>query len=379
MHRLVGYSKIEAKFLGYHFMQAPSFDKFVEMGGFSQLNAVYPPLRCENSLPLNFTSRQELFQEELWGRSFYQIPDRVVDKAFIATVDFCKIVSRYDQFDNEYSVVLNSKNIVVPLRGIGFDSRHRTMLNSCKEKTHVEEAAWIFENWSGNYYHWLIYHLPKVLLLKEFSKNIKILTPEKNKLYPVIYQSLKMMGYDNSQLINIKQGITCVDRLTVVNLDHHDPRLLKRLSEVFRSNINKASDSNGDLVYISRKKSHWRRITNENAIISFLEKKRFKILLMEDLDFEEQVAMAHGARLVVSAHGAGLANMLFCKSGVDVIEIVNPNFPNSDYYSLACGLGLKYWMLKGEGVGTQEPAYQDIVVCMESFKELLKCILGTAE
>lgn len=47
---------------------------------------------------------------------------------------------------------------------------------------------------------------------------------------------------------------------------------------------------------------------------------------LESMTFAEQVRLFRGARAIVAVHGAGLANMVFCRPGTTLIE-VDPEWP----------------------------------------------------
>ena len=66
-----------------------------------------------------------------------------------------------------------------------------------------------------------------------------------------------------------------------------------------------------------------RQITNENALREFLKKDGFKIVTLGKMSFTEQVKTFNNAKIIVSMHGSGLANLVFCKTGAKIIEFKN--------------------------------------------------------
>jgi hypothetical protein len=65
------------------------------------------------------------------------------------------------------------------------------------------------------------------------------------------------------------------------------------------------------------------------------------------LSFQEQVSLFRGARLIVSYHGAGLANLCFVGEGTSLLEIFSP-FYTPDYFRvLAEHLGARYGCVSG--------------------------------
>ena len=74
---------------------------------------------------------------------------------------------------------------------------------------------------------------------------------------------------------------------------------------------------------------------------------------MWDKPFEEHVKLFNRAAVVVGPHGAGFANLVFCRSGTGVVEIGfdSKAIMSMDemYFKLAVGLHLRYWLVLGSG------------------------------
>jgi len=79
-------------------------------------------------------------------------------------------------------------------------------------------------------------------------------------------------------------------------------------------------------IYIDRKDAvsghkHMRSVLNESEVKDFLLKKNFSIISLSDYHFKEQVKMFYNAKIIVGLHGAGFANLVFCKPKTKVIEL----------------------------------------------------------
>lgn len=48
---------------------------------------------------------------------------------------------------------------------------------------------------------------------------------------------------------------------------------------------------------------------------------KFKSYFLENQSFEEQIKIFNNAKLIIMAHGAGMSNLFFCKSGTTIIEV----------------------------------------------------------
>jgi capsular polysaccharide biosynthesis protein len=74
------------------------------------------------------------------------------------------------------------------------------------------------------------------------------------------------------------------------------------------------------LIYVSRKnQSRYSKI--DEKIEKILIKAGFFILRPEEFTLQQQVYFFNNSKLVIGNHGAGLANLVFCKKGTQVIEL----------------------------------------------------------
>jgi len=67
-----------------------------------------------------------------------------------------------------------------------------------------------------------------------------------------------------------------------------------------------------------------REINDVDKLDSYLLEKyknKYKSLYFENESFEEQVKYFNNAKMIISAHGAVMSNMFFCKEGTKIVEI----------------------------------------------------------
>jgi tetratricopeptide (TPR) repeat protein len=136
-------------------------------------------------------------------------------------------------------------------------------------------------------------------------------------------------------------------------------------------------------LYISRSDTTTRRVINEAAIVTLLEPFGFQCVTLESLSVREQAALLATAEVVISPHGGGLTNLVFCRPGTIVIEIFPPYFVYPCYWLVSNLVGLKYYYLIGaELLGAAvdrllypNPRLQDIWVDPESLQAVLKLSL----
>jgi capsular polysaccharide biosynthesis protein len=64
--------------------------------------------------------------------------------------------------------------------------------------------------------------------------------------------------------------------------------------------------------------------------------------VLEDVSLKDQIRLFSGADIVVAQHGASLANLVWCRQGALVMEIIDPQFRAPFYEALAHRLSLNY-------------------------------------
>ena len=84
-----------------------------------------------------------------------------------------------------------------------------------------------------------------------------------------------------------------------------------------------------------------RRLTNSDELLLAL--KGWETVVLETMTIKEQIKTFAEATHIVAAHGAGLVNLLWCKSGTKVIEIQDTKMIHKKVYPiLSHHLGLKH-------------------------------------
>ncbi|MDD5350532.1 MAG: glycosyltransferase family 61 protein [Chthoniobacteraceae bacterium] len=92
-------------------------------------------------------------------------------------------------------------------------------------------------------------------------------------------------------------------------------------------------------IYLSRAAYPTRRLLNEPEISEQLARRGFTTVFPHELSFAQQRVLFEGARVIVSSHGAGLANCLWCRPGTKIVEF-RSNAHSRGYWKL-------YWNLSG--------------------------------
>jgi len=230
---------------------------------------------------------------------------------------------------------------------------------------------------SHNYYHWLNDVLPRIKLYETVLDQIDhfcVSSAVPSKFLDI----LKEFGIpaDKILLVEDKQKLH-FDHLYISSLPGSEGRSPKWAVDFIREKLIDATKSNqhSKKMYFKRGENAERNILNENELIAGLENDGFEITDPGKLTIDEQIALVQQAKVVVSAHGAALSNLLFSTAGTSVIEIFSPDYFRTDcYYTLSSILGLNYWYI----VGTKPAGAQwgDITLPIELLKKTIAQING---
>ncbi|WP_269523435.1 glycosyltransferase family 61 protein [Coraliomargarita parva] len=201
---------------------------------------------------------------------------------------------------------------------------------------------------ANNYAHWLIDSLSRLHLLRLsglYDSVDRFLVPEPR--YDFQADSLKYLGIDRSQLItDAEHHHFTADRLITSTAPRGDSVIIpKWVTDFHREAFLKARklrDFEAPLVYVRRSDSSMRNVLNEDALVAHLAERGFRSFEMASLPFLDKIALFAGAQVVVSVHGAGLANIMFCPESAHFVELFPEQFVLTTYADLAFNVGLGY-------------------------------------
>lgn len=182
---------------------------------------------------------------------------------------------------------------------------------------------------SNNYFHYIFDEFVKLLLLFDAGfENFSIITHVGKET--LLNQILDFLNI-NSPVIefNAKQDYF-ISEVLLPEYPSKNEHITKRKIELFNKFFSfDQSLSSDELIYISRDDALIRRLSNEQDVIALLQPFGFRTVLLSSLSFEAQVQLFRRAKTIIAPHGAGLTNLLFCKSEVKVIELI----PSNKYFS----------------------------------------------
>jgi len=203
----------------------------------------------------------------------------------------------------------------------------------------------IDEESANNPWHVWIDIVSKLRLIEKrwanvFSKYIFVLPNPSlyfNKIVKEFFADLKYMVMPKNETWQFKH-------LIVPSMSNHqDGIITPHLAPWTRmlKNILKVDSDRKRKIFVTRNDAKTRKLLNAEKLMLAL--KGWETITMEDLPIIEQVRCFSEASHVISTHGAGLTNLLWCEPGTQVIEIQDPKMLHKKVYPiLSHHLGLKH-------------------------------------
>jgi len=203
---------------------------------------------------------------------------------------------------------------------------------------------------SHNYYHWLSDVLPRIKLYEPVLDKIDIFCVSSN--VPANFlEILPDFGIAKDKLIFVdKKEKLHFDHLYVASLPGSEGRSPQWAIDYIREKLVKSTEDEKSQkkIYFKRNVGAERNILNEDAIITILKTNGFEIIDPGVLTIQQQVNLMQQAKIIISAHGAALSNLLFSNDDMIVIELFSPDYFRTDcYYTLSSIRKLNYWYIAG--------------------------------
>ena len=201
----------------------------------------------------------------------------------------------------------------------------------------IEDVYLLGSSFADNYYTNLAVFLPRLFFNKQ------------NEIKLAIHRNVSNLFRDYILWI----GRLLQKKITFVFLDngmyHFKNSLIPQFMnidkniEILRYFTQKKFNNNKEnskKIYISRQNTNYRSIVNESDLIHFLKERGFDIINPYFYKVKQQQKIFASAKIIISATGSNLANIIFCKKGTKIIEI-GPDLKNSiqdKKYSRICKL-----------------------------------------
>ncbi len=210
----------------------------------------------------------------------------------------------------------------------------------------------------NNYFHFIFDIIPKIYISqKKIKKKIGfyyVSRPQKwqIKIFEILGVPKKKL-IDSSKYKHISADkIICIDhpwykKGYIQNEVKKIPKWIILINrKIF---LNKSKKFNSfKKVFLDRSTSKFNhcKVFNQNFLNDWLKKNSFGIYTPERLSQEKQIYLFRNASIILGAHGAALTNIIFCKPGTKVIEIIPADHPNKKCERISKILKLRYFRIK---------------------------------
>jgi capsular polysaccharide biosynthesis protein len=202
----------------------------------------------------------------------------------------------------------------------------------------IGRTAVVAVNLGSRYAHWLLEELPRLLSINEDDAESVIA----NTGEPFIHEVHELAQFPWRVVPVARHSHFSCESLVIPPLADVDGHTVNRIKVFAHRQLGAVKPGLGEKIYLSREKAGRRRVTNEGELWARLEPHGFNHVHSEVLSWRDQVAMFATARVVVAPHGAGLANLVFCRPGTRVVEFFHPDYVNPSYERLSKVAGLDY-------------------------------------
>jgi len=225
---------------------------------------------------------------------------------------------------------------------------------------------------SQNYFHWLIEAMPRIA----FAQNVGWALADfdhvlvSNPKRPFHQETLALAGINPAKVVDtaIHPHVECDILVAVSDLRMfaYDASIVA-LKKLFAAQLEKCNKGERAKIFVSRSDANHRLLLNEEEVFSELRPLGFERVMLGALSITEQAALFAQAKIVVSLHGAALANLVFCQRGTTIVEIHHPNYTLGLYWQMAERLGLRYSAVLGTSTGgIADPRHADLTMDAEA-------------
>ena len=194
------------------------------------------------------------------------------------------------------------------------------------------------------YYHWMLDILPKLGVLEKAGIKLgeidNLLVRQADRAFQK--DTLMHFGFDGNRIVETKDNnrLLC-EKVIIVDIQNGINMKMNRFLPAWLKHSYPApAEASAERIklYVSRPKGVRRGVANEDELLPILERYGYTVSAMEGLSVSEQAALMAKADVLVSPHGGALSNMVFCKPGIDVIELYGRHvYPYYNGLAQLCG------------------------------------------
>ena len=237
------------------------------------------------------------------------------------------------------------------------------------------------------YYHWMFDIIPRLKLLQKSGIELKEIDwfVVNSLSKPYQQETLKLLGIPTEKIIESdRHSHIQATELIVPSfpgyLDWVEPGTIDFLRQTFLPHVGLTKTNSEQKIYVSRAKAKNRQLINELEVRQLLEDRGFQTVFLEEMSVLEQVTVFAKAQIVVTPHGSGLTNLVFCAPDTKIVELFAPNYVRTDYWMISQHLQLQHYYVIGQSFDCpslrnlmyQNALTEDILVSINSLKLVLQ-------
>jgi len=219
----------------------------------------------------------------------------------------------------------------------------------------LTEAEHLLYGSCRNYYHWLLDGLGRWAVCPEAS--FPCLLPWSGA--PFQQAGLTLVPGLLTRALTLAPGhavevgrLHWTASLTGAGMQFHPA--LRRLGDAMRAST---APTAAPALYVCRDDAFNRPLLNEAAAARLCADRGFQVVRLARLPVMDQVALFAGARRIVAPHGAGLANLLFCRPGTALLELHMDRYVNWCFRRLAATMEMRYGCVIGQAEPGEGPVH----------------------
>ena len=181
------------------------------------------------------------------------------------------------------------------------------------------------EPWYGNFYHWLIWCAPRLLLLHRTLGISNFYFPLGASRYPFIVQTMALLGLNSDAIVEVPVGSHQAQTVVAVQdfVPHSSVYSLIAKCAVDASPFGLEHNTvRGYYLTRGDDVSNPRELANEDQIVEICRLQGLIALNPASLTLAEQIRLFSATSLLVGIHGAALSNMVWLPKGSHVLEIM---------------------------------------------------------
>lgn len=213
----------------------------------------------------------------------------------------------------------------------------------------IPKASWVIDQKSWKYMHWFSDALQRIEAIDQFIKDYPIILFNHYENYDYIKYTLQKLKIPFLLLDREKYYLISELLISshVAPSGNYNEEIINQISKKLiasGSSTSIVNKTNYERVWVSRQNTRIRKEVNFKDLEIILNKYNFKIIVLENLNYKDQVSIFKNTKILAGIHGAGLMNMLYMKKDAKILEVRSSHdSKNNCYFSLASALKIKYF------------------------------------